>query len=459
MKAVLTGMREGIKTQERFIIREDRSEQNREMNLITVFPQMRYQTIQGFGGALTDAAGHVYSLMSEADRAEMIRTYFDPKEMNYTWGRTSIDSCDFSSEMYAADNDPEDPELSKMDYTRAEKNLLPLLRDAEKAAGQPLKFMLTPWTPPAWMKTNQSRTRGGFLREECAPLWAEYICRYTEHCLARGMDVRLLSVQNEPQAVQTWDSCIYSGEQEAQFIRFHLLPALKRHGLDERLGLLIWDHNKEKVLERACTVMRDGDLKRAVAGIAFHWYSGDHFENLRMAGELFPGKRLVFSEGCVEHSVWGTGAELTGAVHYAHEYIGDLNAGADTFLDWNLLLDEKGGPNHVKNYCDAPMMYDTVHHQLKKNLSLDYIGHFSRYIRPGAVRLGVSRYTADIEAAAALNPDGGIAAVALNVTDREVRFWLQVGEKYWPVTLPAGAVITCVTEEGDLPYSSSKAPV
>jgi len=94
-------------------------------------------------------------------------------------------------------------------------------------------------------------------------------------------------------------------------------------------------------------------------------------------------------------------------------------------------------------------MYDTVHHQLKKNLSLDYIGHFSRYIRPGAVRLGVSRYTADIEAAAALNPDGGIAAVALNVTDREVRFWLQVGEKYWPVTLPAGAVITCVTEDTD----------
>ena len=161
MKAVLTGMREGIKTQERFIIREDRSKQNREMNLITVFPKMRYQTIQGFGGALTDAAGYVYSLMSEADRAEMIRTYFDPKEMNYTWGRTSIDSCDFSSEMYAADNDPEDPELSKMDYTRAEKNLLPLLRDAEKAAGQPLKLMLTPWTPPAWMKTNQSRTGAG----------------------------------------------------------------------------------------------------------------------------------------------------------------------------------------------------------------------------------------------------------------------------------------------------------
>lgn len=444
MKAVISGMRRGDKYTERITIDADPAVKNKEMKLISVHPQIRYQEIHGFGGAFTDAAGYVYAQMDEASRAELIRTYFDPNEMNYAWGRTHIDSCDFSVEMYAADDDPEDTELAHMDFTRGEKYVRPLLWDAEKAAGKKIRMMLTPWTPPAWMKTNGSRVHGGCLREECAPLWAEYICRYAEHCMETGMDVRLLSVQNEPQAVQTWDSCLYSGTQEAKFIREHLLPAMRRHGLDRKISLLIWDHNKERVLERACETLNDKEVREAVGGIAFHWYSGDHFENLEMTGQQFPGKRLVFTEGCVEHSVYGTDAELTGAIHYAHEYIGDLNAGADTLIDWNLLLDEKGGPNHVGNYCDAPMMYDTIRHQLQKKLSADYIGHFSRYIRPGAVRIGVSRYAADIEATAALNPDGSIAVVALNLSGEEKAFNLRLEDSYYPVTLPAGAIITCV---------------
>ena len=444
MITIISGMRRGRKYCEQKTVRADESLRNTEMRLVTVCPQARYQEIRGFGGAFTDAAGYVYSLMDEKDRADVIRTYFDPSEMGYTWGRTSIDSCDFSVEMYAADDDPEDTGLEHMDYTRGERYMLPLLRDAEKAAGQPLHMMLTPWTPPAWMKTNGSRVHGGSLREECAPLWAEYICRYVAHCVEIGMDVRLLSVQNEPQAVQTWDSCIYSAAQERHFIRFHLLPALQRRGLEKRLDLLVWDHNKERVQERALEVMNDDFMKAAVGGAAFHWYSGDHFENLEMTARRFPGKRLVFTEGCVEHSVWGTDAELQGAVKYAHEYIGDLNAGADTFIDWNLLLDEKGGPNHVGNYCDAPMMYDTVSRTLHKKLSLDYIGHFSRYIRPGAVRLGVSRFASCIEATAAENPDGTVAAVLLNTGAKEQPFTLRMNGNFYPLSLPAGAVMTCI---------------
>ena len=442
MKAIISGMRRGRKYTEQKIIRADESLLNTEMNLVSVYPQVRCQQIRGFGGAFTDAAGYVYSLMDEQDRADVIRTYFDPSEMGYTWGRTSIDSCDFSTEMYAADNDPEDTALEHMDYTRGEQYMLPMLQDAEKAAGRPLQMMLTPWTPPAWMKTNGSRVQGGSLREEYAPLWAEYICRYIAHCVESGMDVRLLSVQNEPRAIQTWDSCLYTGEQEREFIRRHLLPALQRSGLDERLTLLAWDHNKERVQDRALEVMNDDFMRAAVGGVAFHWYAGDHFENLAMTARQFPGKRLVFTEGCVEHSVWGTGAEMMGAIKYAHEYIGDLNAGADTFIDWNLLLDERGGPNHVGNFCDAPMMYDTVHRRLYKKLSLDYIGHFSRYIRPGAVRLGVSRFSDVIEATAAQNPDGSIVAVLLNPGTKKLYINLRMEDRCYPVELPAGGVMT-----------------
>ena len=444
MITYITGMDRDQKITERKIIRADESLRNAEMNLVTVYPQARFQTIRGFGGAFTDAAGYVYSRMDEKDRQDVIRTYFDPSEMGYAWGRTSIDSCDFSTEMYAADNDPEDIGLEHMDYARGEKYILPMLRDAEKAAGHPLQMMLTPWTPPAWMKTNGSRVHGGSLRPEFAPLWAEYICRYALHCIETGMDVRLLSVQNEPNAVQTWDSCVYTGEQEREFIRRHLLPALQRSGLDRRLDLLIWDHNKERAQDRALEVMNDDFMKAAVGGVAFHWYAGDHFENLEMTARSFPGKRLVFTEGCVEHSIWGTGAELTGAVKYAHEYIGDLNAGADTLIDWNLLLDEKGGPNHMGNYCDAPMMYDTAERRLHKKLSLDYIGHFSRHIRPGAVRLGVSRFSDRIEATAAQNPDGSVAAVLLNPGKTEERLTLRIEGNCYPVSLPAGGIMTCV---------------
>ena len=446
MKAVITGIRQGKKYTEQLTLTPNDAVRNKEMRLAEVFPQVKYQTIHGFGGAFTDAAGYVYSLMEEKDRTDFIRTYFDPQEMGYTWGRTSIDSCDFSAEMYAADDDPADTGLAHMDYTRGEKYMLPLLRDAEKTAGQPIRIMLTPWSPPAWMKTNGSRVHGGFLREECAGLWAEYICRYIAHCVDIGMDVRLLSSQNEPHAVQTWDSCIFTDGQERDFIRDHLAPALKRHGLDRRLSLLIWDHNKEHLLERAQAVLCGQDMLDAVGGFAFHWYSGDHFENLQMTGRQFPGKRLVFTEGCVEHSIWGTNAELPGAIHYAHEYIGDLNAGADTLIEWNLLLDEKGGPNHVGNYCDAPMMYDTQNRQLRKKLSLDYIGHFSRYIRPGAVRLGVSRCCADIELTAAQNPDGSIAVVILNPSDQEQDSNLLLNGSFYSLSLPAGAIITCVSD-------------
>ena len=449
MRAVMTGMREGKKyTQER-TIHADETIRNREMRLVEVFPQVKYQKIHGFGGAFTDAAGYVYSLMGEKDRADFMRTYFDPREMGYTWGRTSIDSCDFSLEMYAAGDDPADTGLTHMEYTRGEKYMLPLLRDAEKTAGQPIRMMLTPWSPPAWMKTNASRVHGGSLREEYAGLWAEYICRYIAHCVDVGMDVRLLSSQNEPHAVQTWDSCIFTDEQERDFIRDHLAPALRRHGLDGRLSLLIWDHNKEHLLERAQAVLSGQDMLEAVGGFAFHWYSGDHFENVQMTGQQFPGKRMVFTEGCVEHSVWGTNAELVGAIHYAHEYIGDLNGGTDTLIDWNLLLDEKGGPNHVGNYCDAPMMYDTQSRQLHKKLSLDYIGHFSRHIRPGAIRLGVSLCCADIEATAAQNPDGSIAVVILNPSEQKQDFFLRLNGSFYFFPLPAGAIMTCVS--GGLP--------
>lgn len=444
MKAWMTCAIAGKRVSTQLELPEDPSQPNREMRLVSLLPHHTYQTIHGFGGALTDASGYVYSLMDDKTQQDVVQTYFSQEGLGYVWGRTSIDSCDFSTEMYAAGNTPGDISLEHMDYTRTDRYVMPLLASAQQAAGRKLNMMLTPWTPPVWMKTNTDRKHGGHLKEEYAPLWAEYICRYILHCMDEGMDVRLLSAQNEPHAIQTWDSCQYSDEEEKLFVRDHLLPALKRHGLDAHISLLIWDHNKEHMLQRAEHIMSDSRLEKEVGGVAFHWYSGDHFESIRMTAEAFPGKRLVFTEGCVEHSIYGSDAELDGAVYYAHEYIGDINAGTDTLIDWNILLDAKGGPNHVGNYCDAPMMYDTETGVLHKKLALDYIGHFSRFIKPGAVRIGVSCFGGCIEATAARNPDGSIAAVLLNPTDAEVSAFLHCGGKFFPFTLPAKGIMTCL---------------
>lgn len=419
----------------------DPAETEREKLLVNLYPQVGYQTIDGFGGAFTDAAGYVFSLVSPRQQEEFLKGYFTKEGLNYTLGRTSVDSCDFSLECYASGDTPGDVSLERFDVGRAQKYALPLLLRAQETAGRSIPLMFTPWSPPAWMKTNASRLGGGMLKEEYYDVWAEYLCKYIRQWMNAGADVRTLSAQNEPKATQTWDSCVFSAAQERTFIREHLYPALRRNGL-EQIELLIWDHNKERAFERACETICDPEMEKIVSGVALHWYSGDHFESLDMIREKFPDKKLVFSEACVEYSVFADQNQLSNAQMYAHEIIGDLNHGLTSFLDWNLLLDEQGGPNHAKNFCDAPVMYNTKTGELTRNLSYDYIGHFSRYIQPGAVRIGLSRFSDRLEATAVRNPDGGVCAVAMNRNKEDVSFFLRIGNRVWPATLPGESVST-----------------
>ena len=447
MKQYLTLFKDGVRESVTRAIDADPKETDREKDLVNLYPEVTYQTVEGFGGAFTDAAGYVYSLMPEALRRSFIDGYFGPDGLGYTVGRTSVDSCDFSREMYAADDVPGDTALTRFDTSRAFKYVMPLFAAARAAAGRDLVMMMTPWSPPAWMKTNSSRVGGGALRPEYRAVWAEYICRYILEARKNGMKVELLSVQNEPKAVQTWDSCLFTAREEAAFVRDHLCPALKKHGLDD-IAVLIWDHNKERAYERACEAMADPETEKLIGGVAVHWYSGDHFEALQMIRDRFPDKRIVFSEACVEYSLYREDNQLRNAQMYAHEIIGSLDHGMNIFLDWNLLLDEKGGPNHVGNYCDAPVMYDTRTGELRRNLSYDYIGHFSRYIRPGARRIGLSRFTDRLEATAAVNTDGSVTAVVLNRSGEDIPFFLRMGGRVWPVLQPGGSIGTYVFPAG-----------
>ncbi len=383
-----------------------------ENQVVNLYPEIAFQTFEGFGGAITDAAGYVYSLLNDKQKRQVIDTYFSPENMGYELVRVHMDSCDFSTEMYEAMSDPTDRELKSFSFARTEKYILPMLTDAQRAAGKPLRLMLSPWSPPAFMKTNGQRADGGKLKPKYRDFWADYICRYIEEFQKRGFRVQRISLQNEPKAVQTWDSCIFTAEDEKIFLRDHLHPALIRHGL-ENVEVFIWDHNKERLYERVRDTV-DESTKGMVAGAAFHWYSGDHFDTLDLVRRQYPDLKFITSESCIEYRFYGPEDEIGNCARLAHELMGDLNHGVNAFYDWNILLDEQGGPNHVGNWCYAAFMYDCKKKELQTNLLQKFYWHFSHFIQPGAKRIGLSKYTDRLEAAAFQNPDGAIALVLFN---------------------------------------------
>jgi glucosylceramidase len=297
-----------------------------------------------------------------------------------------------------------------------------MIRDAFQAAGGPLRLLASPWSPPGWMKTNGQMMRGGKLRPDCRQTWANYYCRYIREYEREGIPIWGLSVQNELEATQRWESCLYSPKEERDFVRDYLGPTLQREGLSN-IRLLVYDHNRDHILSHARVIYNDPEAAKYVWGAAFHWYVGDWFENLQKLHDAFPEKKLLFTEGCQEGGPhlgeWWLGER------YARSMINDLNRWSVGWIDWNLLLDEKGGPNHAGNYCSAPVMIDTQACEILYQSSYYYIGHFSRYIHPGAKRILCTSDLDTLEATAFLNPDGQTAVVVLNQTAQTISFALR----------------------------------
>lgn len=415
-----------------------------ESQVVNIYPELSYETFEGFGGAVTEAAGYIYSLMNDEQKKKVIETYFSPEKMNYRLVRVHMDSCDFSLGLYEAMSNSEDTELKSFSFERTEKYILPMLEDAKKTAGENLKLMLTPWSPPAFMKTNGKRTGGGKLKPEYRKLWAEYICRYIREFQNRGFEVQRISIQNEPKAVQTWDSCLFTAEEEKSFLRDFLYPTMKSHGF-ENIEVFIWDHNKERIYERVRDTV-DEETREMVSGAAFHWYSGDHFEGLELVRRLYPELKLIMSESCLEYSIFDEKNIESVTNKLCHEIIGDLNHGMCAFYDWNLLLDEKGGPNHVGNYCHAPFLYDVEKKKLLPQKTQEQYEMFSHFICPGSVRVQTTEFTEQIDTVAYRTPDGRIVLILLNKGKELEAVNIRLGKMVGSLLLPAGILAACEIE-------------
>ncbi|UOY91581.1 glucosylceramidase [Ectobacillus sp. JY-23] len=398
-----------------------------------------YQTIIGFGGAFTEAAAYTLSQMPTEKRQEVLKKYFDPNEgLGYTIGRVAIHSCDFAlgNYTYVEENDVE---LKSFDIARDRQWVIPLIQDAMKVKGGTMPLLASPWSPPAWMKSNQEMNNGGQLLPAYRDAWATYYTKFIRAYREEGLDIWGITVQNEPAAVQVWDSCIYSAEEERDFVKNHLGPIMHEAGLAD-VKIIIWDHNRDLIVERASTVLEDPEAAKYVWGTGLHWYVSEEFDKVGEVHRRFPDKHLIFTEGCQEGGVklgeWFTGER------YARNMIGDLNNWVEGYLDWNLVLNEEGGPNHVGNLCDAPIIADTKTKELHYNSSYYYIGHFSKFIRPGAVRIKLTNHNEQLQSTAFRNEDGTIAIVVMNEGDQTVPFSMGFGQHVCETELPAHAIAT-----------------
>ncbi len=415
---------------------------------VFVNPDKRYQSFMGIGAAVTDAAAEVYAALPEARKQELLKKYFDTQEgIGYNLLRTTIHSCDFSSASYTYVEEG-DRELKSFSIAHDQAYRIPMIKQILSATDHEVICYASPWSPPAFMKDNGSMLKGGKLLAEYAPAWAMYYARFIKAYAAEGIPVWGISVQNEPMATQRWESCIYTAEEERDFLKDHLGPTLEKEGLKD-VRIIVWDHNRDLIHQRVNVILGDPEAARFVWGIGFHWYEtwtgGDPmFANVGEVHASYPDRHLIFTEGCNEKFDSTRYQYWPNAERYGRSMIQDFNQGTEAWTDWNILLDQAGGPNHVGNWCFAPVHADTRTGQLIYTPSYYYIGHFSRFIRPGAVRLSTTASRSALMATTFLNVDGRAATVVMNPGGAAIHYKLFVGMQVVEQDIPAHAIQTIV---------------
>jgi glucosylceramidase len=402
---------------------------------IVVNPKRQFQSFLGIGAALTDAAAETFYKLPKEQQDRFMEAYFNvDKGIGYSLARTIIHSCDFSSGSYTYIKEG-DKELNTFDVAPDKKFRIPFTKKAIEAAGGKLTMYASPWSPPAFMKSNNHMLQGGRLLEEYYQPWANYYVKFIEAYEKEGIPIWGITIQNEPMAVQRWESCIYTAEEERDFLKNFLGPTLEKAGMGDK-KIIVWDHNRDLLFQRANTILDDPEAAKYVWGTGFHWYEDwkdgkPMFDAVRKVQEAYPDKNLIFTEGCNEgYNIERLKAEDPKlAERYGRSMINDFNNGSVAWTDWNILLDEKGGPNHVGNLCFAPVHGDTKTGELNFTNTYYYIGHFSKFIRPGAKRISSVSSSNHLLTTAFLNTDGSMVVVVMNQGDQEMAFSLSIENK------------------------------
>lgn len=441
--------------------------------IVKLIPEQKYQTIIGFGGSFTESSAYLLNRLSENNRDSILQAYFGEEGARYSLTRTHINSCDFSLSNYSYHPD-EDKELKNFSIDEDRNDIIPMIQEAMEISEDGFKIISSPWTAPLWMKNNNSYV-GGKLLPEHYDTWALFFSKYINAYKNEGIDIWGVTVENEPLGNgNNWESMHYTPEEMLDFVNHHLGPRLEKDGLDVKI--LAYDQNRGKELEEWADVFyKENPPSKYVDGFAVHWYNSsfDWFpQSLNYTHELAPDKMLIHTEGCVDaevphwkDDVWYWSKEATDwgwdwapedqkylhpkyvpVYRYARDIIGCLNSWVQGWIDWNTILDRQGGPNWAKNWCVAPLIVDPDKDEVYFTPLYYIMAHFSRFIRPGAVRIGFDNTDESLMVTAAQNSDGSVAAIILNMNAEARNLKVELKEKSVEVRISPHALQTIVIQ-------------
>jgi len=383
-----------------------------------------------------------------------------------------MNSCDFSVSNYSYSPVEGDKDLEHFTIEEDKDDLIPMIKDAMAASEDGFKIFGSPWTAAPWMKDNNNWV-GGKLLPEYYDTWALFFSKYVDAYKEEGIDIWGFTVENEPLGNgNNWESMHYSPDEMTNFVQNHLGPKLEADGKGD-LKILGYDQNREHLKEWVDSMYKDEASSKYFAGTAIHWYASTYEvfpEELQYAHEKAPDKLLIQAEACVDAQVpvwqddkWYFEKEATDwgftwapdedkhlhpkyapVNRYARDIIGCLNNWVDGWVDWNMVLDTKGGPNWFKNWCIAPVIVDPEKDEVYFTPLYYTMSHFSKFIRPGAIRIGLDNADAALLATAAQNPDGSIAVVLFNDGDDAKSLNLSLNEKNIDIQISGKAIQTIV---------------
>jgi glucosylceramidase len=442
---------------------------------IVLLPDQKYQSILGFGGAFTEASAHLLNQMSEEKRKLILNAYFSEQGANYSLTRTHINSCDFSLGNYSYAPVDDDSMLQHFSVAEDMEDLIPMIKDAMEISNEGFKVISSPWTAPPWMKDNKD-WKGGKLLPEHYDTWSLFLSKYIQSYKEQGIPIWGITVENEPLGnANNWESMIFTPEEMNRLVGDHLGPLLKENYPD--LKILGYDQNRDEELRKWADAMYDDERARSFFdGIAIHWYAStyDYFpEALQYVHKKAPDKYIIQTEACIDAEVprwkddqwywsknardwgWTWATESTKHLHpeyvpafrYAGDIIGCLNNHVNGWVDWNMVLDQKGGPNWAKNWCIAPVIVNPETDEVYFTPLYYVMCHFSKFIRPGAVRIGMQHELPGVEVCAVKNPDESIVAVLFNKNDAEEKIELSLQSSNVNFTIPPKAIQTLVLKQ------------
>ncbi len=403
----------------------------------------RQQKILGFGGSFTESSAYLLQQLSSKNRDSIIEAYFGDSGARYSLTRKHMNSSDFSLGQYSYAPVPGDTNLIHFSISEDTSDVIPMIKQAMASSSEGFRILSSPWTAPPWMKSNSDWV-GGKLLPQYYDTWALFFKKYVEAYKEKGISIWGVTVENEPLGNDNnWESMHFSPSEMNAFVKGHLGPMLE--GMEPEVKILGYDQNRDEALYHwVDTLYGDKKASDYYDGLAVHWYAStyDYFPKaLQYAHEKAPEKMIIQSEACIDaqqpvwkDDSWYWSKEATDwgyrwapedqkylhpkyvpVYRYARDIIGCLNNHVNGWIDWNMVLNRKGGPNWFENWCVAPVIVDEEQDEIYFTPLYYVMKHFSRFIRPDAVRLGFDfEGEDDMMCTAAENPDGSVVVVLFN---------------------------------------------